>query len=155
MKPKPRLPFSLEAFDDSIGLTDESAQCESTLNESGNLNESQADILELLQNNAPSGYKYCLTLVPRETDTLEKVLKNRAVSTKKVNPTTGGEASKPIRRNISMHNAVITTADYKTKIAEAQKKPEAKAKNKRKNTQVTQKKPQKKQRKSLKQRLEK
>ena len=43
-----------------------------------------------------------------------------------------------------MHSAVITTADYKTKIAEAQKKPEAKAKNKRKNTQVTQKKPQKK-----------
>ena len=75
------------------------------------------------------------------------------VSTKKVNPTTGGEASKPTRRKISMHGAVITTAEYKTKIAEAQKKPEAKAKNKRKNTQVTQKKPQKKQRKSLKMRL--
>ena len=65
-KPKPRLPFSVEAFDDSIGLTDESAQFESTLNESGNANEasdglSQADILELLQNNPPSGYKYCLT----------------------------------------------------------------------------------------------
>ena len=158
----------MEAFDDSIGSTaesaqlestpNESAQLESTPNESGNASKasdglSQADILELLQNNAPSGYKYCLTLVPRETDTLEKVLKNRVVSTKKVNPTTGGESYKPTRRKFSMHGAVITTAEYKTKIAEAQKKPEAKAKNKRKNTQVTQKKPQKKQRKSLKQRL--
>ena len=134
----------MEVFDDSIGSTTKSAQLESTLNESGNASKasdglSQADILELLQTNAPSGYKYCLTLVPRETDTLEKVLKNRVVSKKKVNPTTGGEASKPTRRKISMHGAVITTAAYQTKIAEAQKKPEAKAKNKRKNIQVTQK----------------
>ena len=141
-----------------IGSTAKSAQLESTLNESGNASKasdglSQADILKLLQNNNPSGYKYCLTLFLRETETLEKVLKNRVVSTKKVNPTTRGEASKPTRRKISMHGAVITTAEYKTKIVEAQKKPEAKAKNKRKNTQVTQKKPQKKQRKSLKMRL--
>ena len=107
----------MEAFDDSIGSTAESAQLESTPNESGNASkasdgQSQADIPELLQNNAPSGYKYCLTLVPRETDTLEKVLKNRVLSTKKVNPTTGGEASKPTRRKISMHGTVITTAEY-------------------------------------------
>ena len=41
---------------------------------SDGLNE--ADILEILQKNTPSGYKYCLTLVPRKTKTLEKVLKN-------------------------------------------------------------------------------
>ena len=125
-KPKPRLPFSVEAFDDSLGSTaesaqlestpNESAQLESTPNESGNASKasdglSQADILELLQNNAPSGYKYCLTLVLRGTDTLEKVLKNRVVSTKKVNPTTGGKASKPTQRKISMHGAVIRTAE--------------------------------------------
>ena len=38
---------------------------------------SQEDILNLLHQNTTPGFKYCLTLVPRETDSLEKVLKNQ------------------------------------------------------------------------------
>ena len=34
------------------------------------------DILNLLQQNAPPGFKYCLTLVLKEMDSLEKELKN-------------------------------------------------------------------------------
>ena len=34
------------------------------------------EILKLIEHNAPPGYKYAITLVPRETDRLEKVLKN-------------------------------------------------------------------------------
>ena len=41
---------------------------------------SPEDILNLLQQNAPPGFKYCLTLVPRETDSLEKVLKNQMLA---------------------------------------------------------------------------
>ena len=76
---------------------------------SDGLNE--ADILEILQKNTPSGYKYCLTLVPRKTETLEKVLKNWNVSAKKVNPAAGIDAPKPRRHKISMHGAVITTEE--------------------------------------------
>ena len=36
----------------------------------------QEDILNLLQQNAPPRYKYYITLVSREMDSLEKVLKN-------------------------------------------------------------------------------
>ena len=35
------------------------------------------ELLKLLQNSAPAGYKYCLTVVPREIDSMEKVLKSR------------------------------------------------------------------------------
>ena len=37
---------------------------------------SQENILNLLEQNAPPGFKYCLTLVPREMDSSKKVLKN-------------------------------------------------------------------------------
>ena len=36
----------------------------------------QEQILEILEKNAPPSYKYCLTLVPRETDSMEKVKKS-------------------------------------------------------------------------------
>ena len=41
---------------------------------------SQEDILNLLHQNTTPGFKYCLTLVPRETDSLEKVLKNQMLT---------------------------------------------------------------------------
>ena len=56
------------------------------------------DILEILEKNAPSSYKYCLTLVLRETNTFKKVLKNRNLSVKNINPATGAEAAKQTRR---------------------------------------------------------
>ena len=46
--------------------------------------------MEILEKNAPPGYKYCFTLVarvPRERDSVEKVLKN-PMETKKVKPST-------------------------------------------------------------------
>ena len=43
---------------------------------------SQEYILNLLQQNAPPGFKYCLTLVTREMDSLEKVLKSSWMLTK-------------------------------------------------------------------------
>ena len=71
----------MAAFDESMESTADTTPLESTLKESKNgINVSdglnQTDSLELLQKNAPSGYKYCLTFIPRETDTLQKVLKN-------------------------------------------------------------------------------
>ena len=41
---------------------------------------SPEDILNLLQQNAPPGFKCCLTLVPIETDSLGKVLKNQMLA---------------------------------------------------------------------------
>lgn len=73
---------------------------------------SQEQILELLQEHAPPGYKYCLTLVPRETDTLEKVLKSRMVPKK-------DNKVQEKRRRINMHAAVISTKEYKERIEES------------------------------------
>ena len=122
----------MATFDESMKSTADTTPPESTLNESKNETNvsdglNQAYILEILQKNVPSGYKYCLTLVPRETGTLEKVLKNRNVSEKK-NPATGEKAPKPTRHKISMHGEVITTEKYKKKISETQKKPATGAK---------------------------
>ena len=67
---------------------------------------SQEDILNVLQQNAPPGFKYCLTLVPRETDSLEKVPKNRML-TKNTNKKDLSDPP-PKRQKISMHGEVIT-----------------------------------------------
>ena len=87
-KERLQLPLSVATFDESMKSTADTTPPESTLNELKNETNvsdglNQAYILEILQKNVPSGYKYCLTLVPRETGTLEKVLKNRNVSEKK------------------------------------------------------------------------
>ena len=86
---------------------------------------SQENILNLLEQNAPPGFKYCLTLVPRETDSSKKVLKNWML-TKNTNKET----------KISMHGAIITNSDYRTQIAEktlaGKKYKEAEQKEKKK-----------------------
>ena len=76
---------------------------------------SPEDILNLLQQNAPPGFKYCLTLVPRETDSSEKVLKNQML-TKNTNKK-DSSAHPPKRQKILMHGAIITNSDYRTQIA--------------------------------------
>ena len=77
---------------------------------------SQEDILNLLHQNATPGFKYCLTLVPRETDSLEKVLKNQML-TKNTNKK-NSSAPPPKRQKISVHGAIITKSDFWTQIAE-------------------------------------
>ena len=91
----------------------------------------QADIRKILQKNAPSGKKHSLTLVPKETDTLEKVLKSRNASAKKVDHATGAENlnQQGVR---FLYTAVITIERYKKKISEIQKKLATGAKKKRK-----------------------
>ena len=79
---------------------------------------SQEDVLNLLHQNTTPGFKYCLTLVPRETDSLEKVLKNQML-TKNTNKK-DSSADPPKRQKILMHGAIITNSDYRTQIA---KKP--------------------------------
>ena len=44
---------------------------------SSNASLKPEEVLYLLQDNAPPCFKYCLTMVPRETDSMEKVLKSR------------------------------------------------------------------------------
>ena len=63
----------MAAFDGSMESTADTTPLESTLlrNESRNGTKisdggNQVDILEISQKNAPSDYKYCLTLVPIE-----------------------------------------------------------------------------------------
>ena len=90
------------------------------------------DILEISEKNAPSSYKYCLTLVLRETNTFKKVLKNRNLSAKEINPATGAEAANKHGLSIAMYRAVIISGEYKNKISETQKKPATGAKKKRK-----------------------
>ena len=80
-KERLQLLFSVAAFDENMESTANTTPLESTLNESRNGTNvsdglNQADILEILQKNAPFGYKHCLTLVSGETDILEKVSKN-------------------------------------------------------------------------------
>ena len=76
---------------------------------------SQEDILNLHQQNATPGFKYCLTLVPRETESLEEVLKNQML-TKNANKK-DSSAHPPKRQKILMHGAIITNSDYRTQIA--------------------------------------
>ena len=74
------------------------------------------------------------TLVPRETDSLEKVLKNRML-TKNTNRK-DFSAPPPMRQKILMYGAVITSSDYQTQIAEkgltGKKHKEAEKKSKKK-----------------------
>ena len=119
-KERPQLSFSVAAFDESMESTADTTPLESTLNESRNgTNVSDglnwANILQILQKNAPSGYKYCLTLVPRN------------VSAKKVNPATGAEAPKPTQCMGKLSQLRNTK-----KISETQKKLATGAKKKRK-----------------------
>ena len=92
------------------------------------------DILNLLQQNAPPGFKYYVTLVLRETNSLEKVLKNQML-TKNTNKK-DSSAPPPKRQKISMHGAIITNSDYGTQIAEkaltGKKHKEAEQKEKKK-----------------------
>ena len=92
------------------------------------------DILNLLQQNAPPGFKYYVTLVLRETNSLEKVLKNQML-TKNTNKK-DSSAPPPKRQKISMHGAIITNSDYGTQIAEkalaGKKHKKAEQKEKRK-----------------------
>ena len=92
-------------------------------------NLSQEEILKILENNAPAGYKYCLTLVPRESDTLEKILKTRMATRK---PTPDATSTQPAekRHKISMHGAVISNPVYREKIAQTQEKKAKKKKGK-------------------------
>ena len=77
-----KLTFSVESFSSSIdspALAETDVPCCSSTNSSTPITSStltQEQILEILEKNAPLGYKYCSTLVPRETDSMEKVLKN-------------------------------------------------------------------------------
>ena len=93
---------------------------------------SQEDVLNLLQQNAPPGFKYSFTLVPRETESLEKAQKNQ-VLTKNTNKE-DSSAHPPKRQKILMHGILITNSDYQTQIAEKalvrKKHKEAKQKEK-------------------------
>ena len=72
-----------------------------------------------------------MTLVPRETDSMEKVLKNRMV-TKKVNTTTNNSNSEqPMRHNISMHGAVVSNAEFREKILKVKEEKAKKQKKKK------------------------
>ena len=69
---------------------------------------------KFLKNNAPPAYKYCLTLVPKETDSMEKVLKNR-VATKKLKPSinkSNPNPEEPKRHQISMNGVVVSNTEY-------------------------------------------
>ena len=119
-KSRPKLPFSERSYIDNLNTTpvlqdNPGPSCSTPVLPSKMM--SQEEILEMLQNNAPAGYKYCLTLVPRETDSLEKVLKNRMVTKND----TAESAPPPKRHKISMHAAVITNSEYQAKIAEKAK----------------------------------
>jgi hypothetical protein len=115
-----KLPFSVNSFTESIGENSSDAgtplscplSCSTPL---PNRLLKPEEILKLIENNAPPGYKYAITLVPKETDSLEKVLKNRMT-------TTSGTSSKkdenpPKRQRISMNGAILTNAEYRAKIA--------------------------------------
>ena len=106
---------------------------------------SQEDILNLLHQNATPGFKYCLTLVPRETDSLEKVLKNQML-TKNTNKK-NSSAPPPKRQKISVHGAIITKSDFWTQIAEkalaGKKHKEAELKEKESKEKNLKKKPNK------------
>ena len=139
LKERPQLPFSVAAFDESMESTADTTPLDTiphNSNESRNGTKildrhNQADIQKILQKNAPSGKKYSLTLVPKETDTLEKVLKSRNASAKKVDHATGAENlnQQGVR---FLYTAVITIERYKKKISEIQKKLATGAKKKRK-----------------------
>ena len=131
------LPFSVESFASSLDnsvATESDVPCCSSANNSTPLSTTiltQEQILEILAKNAPPGYKYCLTLVPRETDSMEKVLKNRMV-TKKVNTSTNNSNSEqPTRHNISMHGAVVSNAEFREKIVKAKEEKAKKQKKKK------------------------
>ena len=106
---------------------------------------SQVDILNLLHQNTTPGFKYCLTLVPRETDSLEKVLKNQML-TKNTNKK-NSSAPPPKRQKISVHGAIITKSDFWTQIAEkalaGKKHKEAELKEKESKEKNLKKKPNK------------
>ena len=76
-----------------------------------------------MKKNAPLGYKYCLTLVPRETDSIEKE------ATKNVKPSTNtSNPEQPKRHQISMHGAVVSNTEYQEKISKAKEADEKKSK---------------------------
>ena len=77
---------------------------------------SQEHILNLLQQNGPPGFKYCFTLVHREMESLEKVLKNWML-TKSTNKK-DSSAPLPKRQKVSMHGAAVSDSDYRIQIAE-------------------------------------
>ena len=78
---------------------------------------------KFLKKDAPLGYKYCLTLVPRETDSIEKV------ATKNVKPSTNtSNPEQPKRHQISMHGAVVSNTEYQEKISKAKEADEKKSK---------------------------
>ena len=81
-------------------------------------------VLRLLQDNAPPGFKYCLTMVPRETDSMEKVLKSRMHRWK------DNDVPAPKRHKISNYDAVLTNKDYQKKIAGAKRKDDEKEEKK-------------------------
>ena len=87
-----KLQFSVDSFAlsiDSPAPTEANVPCCSSTNSSTPIRSStltQEQILDILEKKkTPHGYKYCLTLVPRETDSMQKVLKNQ-MATKKVKP---------------------------------------------------------------------
>ena len=87
-----KLQFSVDSFALSIDCpapTEANVPCCSSTNSSTPIRSStltQEQILDILEKKKTThGYKYFITLVPRETDSMQKVLKNQ-MATKKVKP---------------------------------------------------------------------
>ena len=126
-----KLPFSLRSFQDADNDT-AGPSTDSSSKNAKNIMKPE-EILKLLEENAPTGYKYALTLVPKETDSLEKALKRRQAPMAST-PTPNDQNEKQKRKRISMDGAVLTCAEYRKKISAktAEKEDKAKAKNEKK-----------------------
>ena len=77
------------------------------------------EILKLIQDKDPPGFKYAITLAPEETDNIEKVLKRRQTTS---TPFSGKEKVK--RQKVSMDVAVLTCPKYQAKLKDQKKAKE-------------------------------
>ena len=69
------------------------------------------EILKLNEDNGPPCYKYAITLVPKETDNIDQVLKRRQTT---LTPFSGKKKAR--RQKVSMDGAVLTRPKYEAKL---------------------------------------
>lgn len=100
------------------------------------------EILKLIQDKDPPGFKYAITLAPEVTDNIEKVLKRRQTTS---TPFSGKEKVK--RQKVSMDVAVLTCPKYQAKLKDQKKAKEdlKEAKAEKKNPKKHQSNPKKQQ----------
>ena len=108
-----KLPFSQCSYQDSLENSPSSSTNKYS-NDNGLMKPEE--ILKLIEDNAPPGYKHAITLVLKETDNIEKALKRGQTTSTLFS---GKETAKG--QKVSMDGAVLRCPKYQTKLKEQKK----------------------------------